>query len=187
MSDKLRIVIGSDFRGFEYKESLKKFLESDPRVLSVQDVGVTDGAVTGYPHIAVDAAEIVADGEADRGLLVCGTGLGMAISAGLVPGIRAVTVNDAHQVEGSVLLNNAQIITLGQMCVSIHQAHALVSQWLGLRYDPTSEWAPLMDAMVDYEIEYARKSRPETSQCRPRLRPSWLICMSWGSTLRAPH
>ncbi|MFE0178217.1 RpiB/LacA/LacB family sugar-phosphate isomerase [Streptomyces sp. NPDC059002] len=158
MSDQLRIVIGSDFRGFDYKEAIKEFLLNDPRVASVQDVGVTKDTNTGYPHIAVDAAEIVADGEADRALLICGTGLGMAISAGLVPGIRAVTVNDAYQVEGSVLLNNAQVMTLGQMSVSLHHALALVDQWLGLHYDPTSEWAPLMDAMVDYEAEYAQKA-----------------------------
>ncbi|WP_274918325.1 RpiB/LacA/LacB family sugar-phosphate isomerase [Streptomyces sp. WZ-12] len=158
MSGRLRIVIGSDFRGLAYKESLKAFLENDPRVASVQDVGVTGDTNTGYPHIAVDAAEIVADGEADRALLICGTGLGMAISANLVPGIRAVTVNDAYQVQGSVLLNNAQVMALGQMCVSLHHAQTLVDQWLDLRYDPTSEWAPLMDAMVDYEAEYAHKA-----------------------------
>ncbi|MEU8568608.1 RpiB/LacA/LacB family sugar-phosphate isomerase [Streptomyces pathocidini] len=156
--EKLRIVVGSDFRGLEYKEAIKAFLEKDPRVASVQDVGVARGADIGYPHIAVDAAEIVADGEADRALLICGTGLGMAISAGLVPGIRAVTVNDAYQVEGSVLLNNAQVMTLGQMCVSLHHAQTLVDQWLDLHYDPTSEWAPLMDAMVEYETEYAGKA-----------------------------
>ncbi|MFI7103547.1 RpiB/LacA/LacB family sugar-phosphate isomerase [Streptomyces sp. NPDC050161] len=170
MSNKLRIVIGSDFRGFEYKEAIKAFLESDPRVASVQDVGVTDDTRTGYPHIAVDAAEIVADGEADRALLICGTGLGMSISAGLVPGIRAVTVNDAHQVEGSVLLNNAQVMTMGQMSVSLHHARSLVDQWLDLRYDPASEWAPLMDAMADYEAEYAKKAgrhaqRQATAPC----------------------
>ncbi|MFC5802228.1 RpiB/LacA/LacB family sugar-phosphate isomerase [Streptomyces formicae] len=172
MGDKLRVVIGSDFRGIAYKEALKEFLRNDPRVASVQDVGVTKGtdgaggtddtSTTGYPHIAVDAAEIVADGEADRALLICGTGLGMAISAGLVPGIRAVTVNDAYQVEGSVLLNNAQVITMGQMSISLHHAQALVDQWLGLRYDPASEWAPLMDAMVHYEAEYTAKAGSRT-------------------------
>ncbi|MFF4410813.1 RpiB/LacA/LacB family sugar-phosphate isomerase [Streptomyces sp. NPDC001404] len=158
MSDRLRIVIGSDFRGYEHKEALKEFLESDPRVASVQDVGVTHDTTIGYPHIAVDAAEIVADGEADRALLICGTGLGMAISAGLVPGIRAVTVSNAHQVEGSILLNNAQVMAIGQMCVSLRKARALVDQWLGLHYDPTSPWAPLMDAMVGYEAEFAKRA-----------------------------
>ncbi|UUN26747.1 RpiB/LacA/LacB family sugar-phosphate isomerase [Streptomyces sp. FIT100] len=162
MSGELRIVIGSDFRGFAYKESLKDFLERDPRVASVRDVGVPEGARTGYPHIAVDAAELVANGEADRALLICGTGLGMAVSAGLVPGIRAVTVNDAYQVEGAVLLNNAQVITMGQMSVSPHHAQSLVDQWLDLRYDPASEWAPLMDAMVDYEAAYAEKAGGST-------------------------
>ncbi|QCX82662.1 Ribose-5-phosphate isomerase B (plasmid) [Streptomyces sp. YIM 121038] len=164
MSGQLRIVIGSDFRGFEYKEAIKEFLSNDQRVECVQDVGTTKDTDTGYPHIAVDAAEIVADGEADRALLICGTGLGMAISAGLVPGIRAVTVNDAYQVEGSVLLNNAQVMAMGQMSVSLHHALALVDQWLGLRYDPTCEWAPLIDAMVNYEAEYTKKTSGQTGR-----------------------
>jgi ribose 5-phosphate isomerase B len=87
----LRIVVGSDDAGLQYKEILQRDLEADPRVASVRDVGVGPDEHTAYPHVAVTAARLVADGTADRALLVCGTGLGVAISANKVPGIRAVT------------------------------------------------------------------------------------------------
>ncbi|NED63357.1 RpiB/LacA/LacB family sugar-phosphate isomerase, partial [Streptomyces sp. SID10244] len=69
---------------------------------------------TDYPHVAVAAARMVADGKADRALLVCGTGLGVAISANKVPGIRAVTAHDSYSVERSVLSNNAQVLCFGE-------------------------------------------------------------------------
>ena len=68
--------------------ALKADLEADDRVEVVTDVGVGNDEHTAYPHVAVTAARLVADGKADRGLLVCGTGLGVAISANKVPGIR---------------------------------------------------------------------------------------------------
>ncbi|MEO7556889.1 MAG: RpiB/LacA/LacB family sugar-phosphate isomerase, partial [Acidimicrobiales bacterium] len=73
----LRIVVGSDDAGLTYKDALKADLEADPRVSEVVDVGVRGDEHTAYPHVAVDAARMVADGKADRALLVCGTGLGV--------------------------------------------------------------------------------------------------------------
>ena len=85
----LRIVVGSDDAGYEYKEALKGDLRADSRVAEVTDVGVGSDEDTDYPHVAVAAARLVADGKADRALLVCGTGLGVAISANKVRGVRA--------------------------------------------------------------------------------------------------
>jgi ribose 5-phosphate isomerase RpiB len=76
----LRLVIGSDDAGFDYKEILKRDLEADDLVASVVDVGVDADGHTAYPKVAIAAAELVANGEADRALLVCGTGLGVAIA-----------------------------------------------------------------------------------------------------------
>ena len=85
MGDKLRIVVGCDDAGRQYKpqykEALKQDLQSDERVSDVSDVGVGSDDTTAYPHVAVAAARLVAEGKADRALLVCGTGLGVAISA----------------------------------------------------------------------------------------------------------
>jgi ribose 5-phosphate isomerase B len=78
----LRLVVGGDDAGFEYKKQLKADLEKDLRVVTVFDIGPLSASdKTAYPHFAVDAAKLIASGEADRGLLICGTGLGVAISA----------------------------------------------------------------------------------------------------------
>ncbi|WP_305852018.1 RpiB/LacA/LacB family sugar-phosphate isomerase [Saccharopolyspora sp. ASAGF58] len=81
----LRIVVGSDDAGLQYKNALKKDRENDPRVAHVVDVGVGSDEHTAYPHVAVNAARMAAEGKADRALLVCGTGLGVAISANKGP------------------------------------------------------------------------------------------------------
>ena len=81
----LTIVVGADIAGVNYKEILKADLEADARVAEVIDVGVRPGEDIDYPHVAVEAARKVAAGEADRALLVCGTGMGMAIAANKVP------------------------------------------------------------------------------------------------------
>ncbi|MBO0518373.1 RpiB/LacA/LacB family sugar-phosphate isomerase, partial [Streptomyces beijiangensis] len=85
---------------------------------------------TAYPHVAVDAARLVADGSFDRALLVCGTGLGVAISANKVPGIRAVTAHDSFSVERAVLSNDAQVLCLGQRVIGLELARRLVREWL---------------------------------------------------------
>ncbi|KAA9108135.1 ribose-5-phosphate isomerase [Microbacterium rhizomatis] len=147
----LRLVIGCDDAGFDYKEILKKDLEANPGVASVVDVGVDADGHTPYPKIAITAAELVAKGDADRALLICGTGLGVAISANKVAGIRAVTAHDSFSVERSVLSNDAQVLTMGQRVVGIELARRLVREWLTYRFDPTSASAEKVAVLEQYE------------------------------------
>lgn len=136
---KLRIVVGGDDAGFDYKAALSKDLAADSRVEAVIDVGPGSAAdKTPYPQYAIAAAEIVARGEADRALLICGTGLGVAISANKVPGIRAVTAHDSFSVERAVLSNDAQVLCLGQRVIGLELARRLVKEWLGYTFDPVS-------------------------------------------------
>ena len=148
----LRIVVGADDAGYDYKEILKKDLESDSRVVSVVDVGVNADGHTAYPHVAVEAARLIASGEADRALLVCGTGLGVAISANKVAGIRAVTAHDSFSVERSVLSNDAQVLCFGQRVVGIELARRLAREWLGYTFDPESPSAEKVRAIEEYEV-----------------------------------
>ena len=123
----LKIVVGGDNAGYHYKEALKADLEADERVDEVIDVGVTgtdDG--TFYPNVATAAGEKVMASEADRALLICGTGLGVAISANKVKGIRAVTAHDIYSVQRSVLSNNAQVLCMGERVIGIELARTLV-------------------------------------------------------------
>ena len=135
----LRIVVGSDDAGYEYKEALKGDLQRRlTGSAEVTDVGVGADENTAYPHVAVAAARLVAEGKADRALLVCGTGLGVAISANKVPGIRAVTAHDSFSVERSVLSNNAQVLCFGQRVIGLELARRLAREWLSYEFDPQS-------------------------------------------------
>lgn len=151
MADPLRIVIGSDDAGFDYKEILKQDLEQHPGVSAVIDVGVGGDAHTPYSKVAIEAAQRVAAGAADRALLICGTGLGVAISANKVPGIRAATAHDSFSVERSVLSNDAQVLTMGQRVIGIELARRLVREWLTYRFDPSSASAAKVALIGTYE------------------------------------
>jgi ribose 5-phosphate isomerase B len=149
--NKLRIVIGCDDAGFQYKEIIKKDLESNSNVVEVIDVGVDQDGHTAYPRIAIAAAELVRDGKADRALLVCGTGLGVAIAANKVSGIRAVTAHDSFSVERAVLSNNAQVLCFGQRVVGIELARRLAKEWLTYSFDESSASAEKVAIMDKYE------------------------------------
>ena len=151
MVQPIRVVVGSDDAGYQYKEALKKDLEGDDRVSEVTDVGVGGEETTAYPHVAVTAARMVADGRADRALLVCGTGLGVAISANKVPGIRAVTAHDSYSVERSILSNDAQVLCFGQRVVGLELARRLAREWLDYRFDTSSASADKVAAIGEYE------------------------------------
>ncbi|WP_422742051.1 ribose-5-phosphate isomerase [Mycobacterium sp. WMMD1722] len=148
----LRLVIGGDNAGVNYKKALRKDLESDERVSSVLDVGVDDADDdTTYPNVAIAAAEKIRNGEADRALLICGTGLGVAIAANKVKGIRAVTAHDLYSVQRSVLSNNAQVLCMGERVVGLELARVLVKEWLDLEFDPQSSSAAKVNDICAYE------------------------------------
>lgn len=153
-NEPFRIAIGCDDAGVSYKKAIIADLEKDPRVKSITDVGVADKSdSTAYPHIAVDAAKLVAAGEADRAILICGTGLGVAISANKVPGIRAVTAHDSFSVERSVLSNDAQVLCMGERVVGLELARRLAKEWLGYRFDPKSKSAEKVKAIMEHEAK----------------------------------
>lgn len=151
MSDGLRLVVGSDSAGYEYKEQIKQDLRADPRVVSVVDVGVDADGDTNYPSVAISAATMIADGEADRSILICGTGLGVAIAANKVKGIRAVTAHDSFSVERSILSNDCQVLCMGQRVIGRELARRLAREWLGYTFDPTSSSAPKVGEICAYE------------------------------------
>jgi ribose 5-phosphate isomerase B len=148
----LRIAIGCDDAGVSYKNAIISDLKSSPLVSNVQDVGVPENTdKTAYPHIAVTAAQLVASGSADRAILICGTGLGVAISANKVPGIRAVTAHDSFSVERAVLSNDAQVLCMGERVVGIELARRLVKEWLTYRFDTGSASAKKVEAIMEHE------------------------------------
>jgi len=154
MSGGWRVAVGADDAGYDYKERLRLDLESDPRVAEVVDVGVAAGERTMYPDVASAAAQLVAGGRVDRALLFCGTGLGVAISANKVKGVRAVTAHDIFSVERSVLSNDAQVLCMGQRVIGLELARRLVGVWLDVRFDPASRSAPKVAAIRALEVGF---------------------------------
>lgn len=138
--------------GVSYKNKIKEDFANDDRVESVIDVGSLGADdKTAYPHRAVDAARQVAEGKADRALLICGTGLGVAISANKVKGIRAVTAHDSFSVERAVLSNNAQVLCMGERVIGLELARRLAKEWLGYVFDENSASADKVAAITKYE------------------------------------
>lgn len=144
----MRIVIGAPNNGAALKEVLRSQLEADDRVTEIVDLSTEH--IT-YPEVSFRAAQRIADGDADRGILVCGTGIGTAIAAGKVPGIRAATAHDLITVRGAVENYDAQILCMGQNVIAPVAASSLVDLWLDLRHDPASSYGPKLDEIAEYE------------------------------------
>lgn len=147
----MRIVIGAPGNGAALKDELKAQLEQDARVSEVVDLSTPD--IT-YPDVSFQAAQAIAAGTADRGILVCGTGVGTAISANKVSGVRAATAHDLVTVRGSVENYDAQILCMGQNVIAPAAAKMLVDVWLDLRHDPAGSYAPKLDEIAAYESEH---------------------------------
>jgi ribose 5-phosphate isomerase B len=145
------LAIGADNAGADLKNLIRDHLANDPRV-EVRDFGVPDAATTtAYPYVGLEVATAIAQGQADRGLLICGTGIGMAISANKVPGIRATVAHDSYSVERSVLSNDCQVLALGARVIGPELARRLVDEWLSYTFDPTSASAEKVAVITAYE------------------------------------
>lgn len=124
----MRIAIGSDHAGFQLKKQLKVFLK-DLGVI-VQDCGVDTEDSADYPDIAVLVAENIAQGDCERGILICGTGIGMAMTANKIPGIRAALCHDLFTAQAAREHNDANILVLGGRVLDSRLASEIVKVWL---------------------------------------------------------
>ena len=152
MSGPIRLLVGSDSAGFDYKDRIFADMEADDRV-EVVDLGVFKEDLEGssYPSVAITAGKKIAAGEADRAILICGTGIGIAIAANKVPGIRATVAHDSFSVERSILSNDCQILTLGQRVIGLQLARRLAREWVGYVFDPSTPSAAKVAEINDYE------------------------------------
>lgn len=129
----MKIAMGSDHAGFELKEAVKSQLEAEGH--EVEDVGTHSPESTDYPPFAARAAELVAGGEAEKGVLVCGSGVGVAIAANKVDGIRAVNAHDQAEAEMSRRHNDANVVTLSGARLDPEQARPIVETFLSTEFD----------------------------------------------------
>lgn len=128
----------------------------EPDGPDTQPIGVdpppgVDPKGTSDPSVATRAGELIMAGEADRAILFCGTGIGVAIAANKVPGIRATVAHDSFSVERSVLSNDCHILTMGQRVIGLQLARRLAREWTGYRFDPRSHSAANVAEIVAYE------------------------------------
>lgn len=128
----MRVGLGSDHLGFALKECLRPFLIA--RGDEVRDFGGFSEEPIDYPDVAVAVAMAVVAGEVDRAVLVCGTGLGMAIAANKVPRVFAAPVSDRYTAQLAWERNHAQVLTLGANVVEAGLACALVDVWLSAEF-----------------------------------------------------
>lgn len=124
----LKVAIGSDHGGFEYKEKIIEYLKS--RNIPYFDMGTHTKEACDYPEIARAVAERVISGKSNRGILICGTGIGMSIAANKVRGIRAALCGDTYSARVSRAHNNANILCLGERVIGEHLALDIVDIWL---------------------------------------------------------
>ena len=127
------IVLGSDHGGLEMKEALKALLLE--RKMDLQDLGTQNGDSVDYPDFAEKVAGAVSRGDAELGILVCGTGIGMSIVANKFPGVRAALATDEFMAQMAKEHNNANILVLGGRVLSIELATRMVNVWLDTAYE----------------------------------------------------
>jgi len=144
----MKLAIGSDFVGYPLKEGLKLFLIS--RGFEVLDCGTESTDPCDYPIFARLVAEAVAKGECDRGIVICGTGIGMSIAANKVRGIRCALCHDIFTARLARRHNDANVLALGANVVSLVHAEQIVTAWLeeeyeGGRHDPRLQMIAQME------------------------------------------
>ena len=129
----MRIAIGSDHAGYELKSAVGTLLAGDGH--EVEDVGTESTESVDYPDFAAAAAEMVAEGEADRAVIVCGSGVGVAIVANKLEGIRAVNAHDPEEAEMSRRHNDANVLTLSGRRLDPSDAGPIVERFLGTDFE----------------------------------------------------
>lgn len=124
----LKVALGCDHGGFIYKQKVIDYLKA--RNTEFVDVGTYTREACDYPDIARNVTELVASGQVDRGILICGTGIGMSITANKTRGIRAALCGDTYSARVSRAHNNANVLCLGERVIGEHLALDIVDIWL---------------------------------------------------------
>lgn len=128
----MRIAVGADHNGYRLKQAVKEHLIALGH--DVHDYGVSDEKPVDYPDIAKVVAQDVAAGKVERAVLCCGTGLGMAIVANKVPGVRAASVVDPYSAERAMRSNDAHVLCLGGRVIAPDVANILIDHWVNSEF-----------------------------------------------------
>jgi ribose 5-phosphate isomerase B len=146
-----RIAIGCDPNASGLKEAIKKHLTEQG--YEWEDYGSDDLV---YANVAIRVAEAVAAGKHDRGILMCGTGIGVCLAANKVPGAYAALCSDAYSTERSIKSNNVNIMAMGAQVIGVELAKTLVTIWMNSRYTPGGRSEPKIRRIYEYAKEHER-------------------------------
>jgi ribose 5-phosphate isomerase B len=128
----MKIAIGCDEAGLPLLDALREHLRAQN--IELLDFGVHTADPVDYPDIGLAVAESVAKGEAERAILVCGTGIGMSITANKVPGVRAALCHDTYSAERARKSNDAQVITMGARVIGVELAKSIIDAWMASEF-----------------------------------------------------
>lgn len=157
------VLIGADDAAFALKDLLKTHLENNG--YRVEDYSASED--DDYPDVAYRLAKGIAEGKTDRGLLICGTGIGMAITANKVPGVRAAQAHDTYSAERARKSNNAQIITLGARVLGPELAKTIVNAWLEAEFEGGNSTRKVDKMIAIDQLEHGQRKAdtPKPSSC----------------------
>ena len=149
----MRIGVGNDHAAVELREIIIKYLKNAGH--EVFEYGAKEGEKCDYPIPGRDVAEAIAAGKLDKGVLICGTGIGISLAANKVPGIRAAVCSEPYSAKMASLHNNAQIIAFGARVVGSEMAKMIVDTFLGTEYEGGRHQNRL-DIITEIEEKYSR-------------------------------
>jgi ribose 5-phosphate isomerase B len=152
----MKVVIGSDHAGFQLKNAMGDVLRSMGN--DVLDVGAFNENPSDYPDFAEAVGRAVLDGKAERGVLICGSGVGASVAANKLPGIRAGMCHDTYSAHQGVEHDNINVLVLGSRVVGVALAHDLVAAFMGARFSNEERHVRRLAKVKGLEIKYCTGS-----------------------------
>jgi RpiB/LacA/LacB family sugar-phosphate isomerase len=150
----MRIVVGADHAGFELKQSLAVYLRE--RGHEVIDKGTDSTAAVDYPDFAEAVGKALIDGQAERGVLICGSGVGASVSANKIPGIRAAVCHDSYSARQGVEHDDMNVLVLGARIVGVELAHELVNHFLAAKFSDEERHRRRVEKIKALERRYGK-------------------------------
>ena len=151
----MKIAIGCDQNAYDFKCEIIKHLQEGGH--EVIDYGSHENENVLYPNVALEVSKEVALEKFDRAILICGTGIGMSITANKVTGVRAALCHDVYSAERARKSNNAQVMTMGSQLVGIETAKKIVDAWMASEYVAGGRSQPKVELVDKIDLEYRKK------------------------------
>ena len=155
----MRVVIASDHAGFELKNAVFHFLKD--KKWEITDLGAYDAAPSDYPDFAVLVGEALREGRANRGILICGSGVGVSVAANKIPGVRAAICHDTYSAHQGVEHDDMNVLVVGARVVGVALAEELVEAYLSATFSKEERHVRRLNKVKAIEARYCGQTRSE--------------------------